>query len=375
MIKKFTTRFFAVVFAAALLLTLYMPAEVFAADPPYDKVVPYSSAIPAEKVTRYGMLPIYGRDVKDGTYDVEVVSSSSMFRVVKAVLTVKGDKMTADITLSGQGYSKLFMGTGKEAAASDMSDFIDYTEGDDGLYTFTVPVDGLDKALPCAGFSQRKEQWYDRLILFDASSLPKRALKVELPDYDAIESAVKGGGASGTGGTGGVLITQDEDSSTSSGSGSVSSGKPAEAMDIDMDDGEYSIDVIMTGGSGKASVSSPALLIVKDGKAYVRLVWSSSNYDYMIVGNEKYLNLNEGEGNSTFEIPLTVMDAEMDVIADTTAMGTPHEVAYTLTAYKESIGSKRQMPQEAAKRVLVIAVIIIIGGGFLNHYVKKKRRA
>ncbi len=371
MIKKFTTRFFAVVFAAAVLLTLYMPTEVFAADPPYDKVVPYSSAIPAEKVTRYGMLPIYGRDVKDGTYDVKVVSSSSMFRVVKAVLTVKGDKMTADITLSGQGYGKLFMGTGKEAAASDMSDFIDYTEGDDGLYTFTVPVDGLDKALPCAGFSQRTEQWYDRLILFDASSLPQKALKVELPDYDAIESAMKNGG---TGGTGGVLITQDGDDTASSES-SLPQGKPVEAMDIDMDDGEYSIDVIMTGGSGKASVSSPALLIVKEGKAYVRLVWSSSNYDYMIVGTQKYLNLNEEGGSSTFEIPLTVMDTEMDVIADTTAMGTPHEVAYTLTAYRESIGSKRQMPQEAAKRVLVIAVIIIIGGGFLNHYVKKKRRA
>lgn len=359
------------ILAAVLLAGL--SAEVLAAEPPYDQVVSYSQAIPAEEVTQYGMLPIYGRDVKDGSYDVEVRSSSSMFRVVKAKLTVEGDKMTADITLSGQGYIKLFMGTGKEAAASDMSDFIDYTEDDKGRYTFTVPVDGLNKALKCAGFSQRKQQWYDRLILFDASSLPEKALKVDLPDYDAIESAMKGG-------TGGVLITPSGVSGGDGGDGSQSEsgsaqGGTAKAMSIDMDDGEYSIDVILAGGSGKASVSTPTLLIVKDGKAYARLVWSSSNYDYMLVGSEKYLNLNEEGGSSTFEIPITAMDKEMKVIANTTAMGDPHEVNYTLTFYKESIGSKRQMPQEAAKRVLVIAVIIIIVGGVLNHYVKKKRRA
>lgn len=372
MMKKIRKYLFMTILTTVLLAGI--PAEALAAEPPYDQVVSYSKAIPAEEVTQYGMLPIYGRDVKNGTYDVEVRSSSTMFRVVKAKLTVDGNKMTADITLSGQGYIKLFMGTGKEAAASDMSDFIDYTEGDDGLYTFTVPVDGLDKALKCAAFSQRKQQWYDRLILFDASSLPEKALKVDLPDYDAIESAMRGG-------TGGVLITSsgvsgggdDEDGSQSQDAANQSG--TAKAMNIDIDDGEYSIDVILAGGSGKASVSTPTLLIVKDGKAYARLVWSSSNYDYMLVGSEKFLNLNEDGGSSTFEIPITAMDKEMKVIANTTAMGDPHEVNYTLTFYKESIGSKRQMPQEAAKRVLVIAVIIIIIGGVLNHYVKKKRRA
>lgn len=370
MMKRIKHYFITVFLTAVLVSAFCGPMEALAAEPPYDKVVSYSNAIPAEEVTQYGMLPIYGRDVKDGTYDVEVRSSSTMFRVVKAVLTVEGDEMTADITLSGQGYIKLFMGTGKEAAASDMSGFIDYTEGDDGLYTFTVPVDGLNKALSCAAFSQRKGQWYDRLILFDASSLPEKALEVDLPDYDAIESAMKNSGSGG--GTGGVLITSSgvigDEGSSSTG------GQSVKAMNIDMDDGEYSIDVILAGGSGKASVSSPTLLIVKEGRAYARLVWSSSNYDYMIVGSDKYLDINEGEGNSTFEIPITAMDKEMKVIADTTAMGTPHEVEYTLTFYKESIGSKKQMPQEAAKRVLVIAVIIIIVGGILNHYVKKKRR-
>ena len=43
------------------------------------------------------------------------------------------------------------------------------------------------------------------------------------------------------------------------------------------------------------------------------------------------------------------MDEPVSVIADTTAMGSPHEVEYTLLFYSDSIGSKGQLPQEAAK--------------------------
>ncbi|MDO5539457.1 MAG: hypothetical protein Q4F83_05215 [Eubacteriales bacterium] len=147
-----------------------------------------------------------------------------------------------------------------------------------------------------------------------------------------------------------------------------------EPVTLDLKDGEYSIELSMTGGSGKAAIVSPALLTVREGKAYVRLQWSSSNYDYMLVGTEKYLNENAEGGNSEFEIPITVLDNDMNVVADTTAMGTPHEINYTLTFYSDSIGSKSQMPQEAAKKVVAIALAIIIGGGILNHYVNKKRR-
>ena len=64
----------------------------------------------------------------------------------------------------------------------------------------------------------------------------------------------------------------------------------------------------------------------------------------------------------------------MPVIADTLAMGTPHEINYTLIFYSDSIGSKSQLPQEAAKRVVAVAMVIIVGGGILNYFVKKKRR-
>ena len=103
----------------------------------------------------------------------------------------------------------------------------------------------------------------------------------------------------------------------------------AAGMDIDKEDGEYSIQVDLEGGSGKASVTSPTLFTVKDGNGYAQIQWSSSNYDYMIVDGEKYEPVNK-DGNSTFEIPVTVFDAEMEVTADTVAMSTPHEIDYTL---------------------------------------------
>nr|WP_295265626.1 hypothetical protein [uncultured Blautia sp.] len=148
----------------------------------------------------------------------------------------------------------------------------------------------------------------------------------------------------------------------------------ADGMSVDKADGEYSIQVDLEGGSGKASVTSPTILTVEDGKAYAQIQWSSSNYDYMIVDGEKYLPTNEEGMNSVFEIPVLFMDEAMPVIADTTAMGAPHEIDYNLTFYSDSIGSKSQLPQEAAKRVVAVAMVIIVGGGILNYFVNKRNR-
>jgi hypothetical protein len=148
----------------------------------------------------------------------------------------------------------------------------------------------------------------------------------------------------------------------------------AQSLTLDKENGEYSIQVDLEGGSGKASVTSPTLITVKDGEVTANIQWSSSNYDYMIVDGEKYLPVNDEGTNSEFQIPVSVMDEAMPVIADTTAMGTPHEINYTLTFYSDSIGSKSQMPQEAAKRVVAVALVIIVGGGILNYFVNKRNR-
>lgn len=147
----------------------------------------------------------------------------------------------------------------------------------------------------------------------------------------------------------------------------------AQAFTLDKEDGEYSIQVELEGGSGKASVTSPTLITVKNGEVTADIQWSSSNYDYMIVDGEKYLPVNEEGTNSEFLIPVTIMDESMPVIADTTAMGTPHEINYTLTFYSDSIGSKSQMPQEAAKRVVAVALPMQLRSAPENPYTAQRK--
>lgn len=300
-------------------------------------------------LTQYGMLPIYGNDIADGEYSIDVKTSDEALGFREAKLTVSGGKMKAELTVGNIDYTRLYLGdtrnASKEKAAFE----------EDGYPVYEVPVEALDRTISCSVYDAGKEEWNEYGILFEASTLPEDALFVEIPDYDLIENAVNS-----------YESAADEQESREL--------TPVTPVSVDLKDGEYSVSVDMTGGSGKAFIQSPALLIVKDGKAYARVEWSSSNYDYMRVGTEKYLNLSEEDVNSSFEIPIGCWDEDMTVIADTTAMGTPHEVEYVFTFYKNSIGSKGKLPQEAAKRVVIFAMFIIVGGGILNHVVKRRRR-
>ena len=98
-------------------------------------------------------------------------------------------------------------------------------------------------------------------------------------------------------------------------------------------------EVELSGGSGRASVQSPAKLTVENGVASADIVWSSSSYDYMMVNGEKILPIST-ENGSEFIIPVIGFDFNMPVSADTTAMSTPHEIEYTLKFISESISAK-----------------------------------
>ena len=239
-----------------------------------------------------GMTPVLVSELRDGVYQIQVDSSSSMFRIEACELTVKDGSMTADMKMGGTGYLKLYMGTGEEAAKAPEEKMIPFEEAADGSHHFTVPVEALDKELDCAAFSKKKEKWYDRVLVFRADSLPADAL------------------------TDAAQVT---------------------AESLGLADGCYTVEVSMEGGSGRVSVESPAKLVVKDQKAVAEIVWSSPNYDYMKVGEEKFLPVNQGGETSVFEIPVTVFDRKMAVAADTTAMSTPHEIEYTLLFDSASI--------------------------------------
>lgn len=236
-------------------------------------------------VVKEGMTPITAEGINDGTYEIKVESSSSMFKITQCQLTVSNGKMTATMTMGGKGYRYLFMGTGEQAVNAAEEQFIPYVEDAAGAHTFTVPVEALDSGIACTAFSDKKEKWYDRTLCFLADSLPEGALK------------------------------------------DVAAGKSV--SELNLKDGSYSITATLEGGSGKAKIEAASVKIA-EGKAIATITWSSKNYDYMIVDGAKYENINT-EGNSVFEIPVLGFDYKMPVKADTTAMGTPHEIEYTIT--------------------------------------------
>ena len=247
-----------------------------------------------EQVGEEGMEPINGEQVNDGVYDITVDSSSRMFHITSCELTVQDGKMSAVMTMSGTGYLYVFMGTGEQAVQADESEYIGFEQTDSGEHTFTVPVEALDKEISCTAFSKNKKKWYDRTLVVRADSLPT----------DALSEAVR---------------TTPES--------------------LQLQDGTYTVEVTLTGGSGRATVSSPAELVVADGTVTARLVWSSPNYDYMKVDGVQYNPVNT-EGNAAFDIPVTVFDYKMPVSADTTAMSTPHEIEYFLYFDSSSIKAK-----------------------------------
>lgn len=96
-------------------------------------------------------------------------------------------------------------------------------------------------------------------------------------------------------------------------------------------DGSYWIRVSMTGGSGRASISSPTGFYVKDGQATADIHWSSASYDYMKLDGVRYDAFTDAAGYSAMTIPVSALDAAIPVLADTTAMSKPYEIEYQLS--------------------------------------------
>lgn len=293
---KANNKFFPAVALASLLLlgagcAANTDSQQADSQPTSDAVASADEMAGVEDVVEEGMTPIDGSQVKDGVYDITVDSSSSMFQIVSCELTVENGSMTAQMTMGGTGYLYVYMGTGEQAANADESEYIPFVEDAAGAHTYTVPVEALDAGVPCAAFSKNKEKWYDRTLVFRADSLPADAFAE------------------------GIVTT---------------------AEDLALADGAYQVDVTLEGGSGRASVESPAQMTVENGKVTATIVWSSSNYDYMKVDGVRYDAVIEND-RSVFTIPVTCFDWKMAVVADTIAMSQPHEIDYALRFDSASI--------------------------------------
>ncbi|MBO4386210.1 MAG: hypothetical protein J5817_04245 [Treponema sp.] len=273
-----------------------------------------------------GLLPVLADSIEEGSYEIETASSSSMFRIEKAVLYVKDNAMTADLTLSGKGYSNVTMLSAEDSAALTSLEGTGPVIDGNGKYVFKVPVQSLNTELLCSAFSKKKQKWYERRVVFYSEKIPAENLFVT----------------------------------------------PYVMGKCSLKDGSYKINVSLSGGSGRASVKSPADLRVKDGMPLAQIEWSSPNYDYMILNGEKLLPL-ANKQNSVFELPVLVFDKPMSVFADTTAMSTPHEILYQLEFSLETAQRK-----EFNISTLIIPAISLLAAAvlllFLVRLCLKKRK-
>ena len=112
-------------------------------------------------------------------------------------------------------------------------------------------------------------------------------------------------------------------------------------------DGTYQVAVTLQGGTGRTSVKSPCALTVSGGQMTAKVVWSSTNFTWMKVGGVTYNNENSG-GNSTFTIPVSALDTPIDISAETTAMGTPHVIDYTLTFSSSGVTMKGERGESSS---------------------------
>ena len=236
--------------------------------------------------------------LEDGVYIATFDTDSSMFHVNemcdgKGELTVKDGEMSIHISLPSKSILNLYYGLAEDAQKEGAVlleptvDTIDYDDGTtEEVHGFDIKVPYLDEEFDVALIG-KKGVWYDH--------------KVSVKD-PVLKSDVNNGA--------------NDDS-------------PEVSEDVKVEEGEFTVEVTLEGGSGKATITSPCTIKSDDKGVIAVIEWSSPNYDYMIVDGEKYLPVNT-EGNSLFEIPVKDINKPLEVIADTVAMSKPHEIEYTL---------------------------------------------
>jgi major membrane immunogen (membrane-anchored lipoprotein) len=246
--------------------------------------------------------------IADGTYVATFTTDNPMFHVNEAnqdkgILTVENGNMTIHVSLQSKKIVNLYPGTAEDAQKDGAelleptTDTVTYSDGfTDEVYGFDVPVPALDEEFDLALLGT-KGNWYDHKVVVSDP--------VEGDDISAVI-------------------------------GESAGAQAATPSELGISDGEHTVEVTLDGGTGRASVNSPAQIRKEGDECIAVITWSSPHYDYMIVDGQRYEPVNT-EGNSVFEIPVPYFDKAVKVIADTTAMSEPHEIEYTLTFDSSSI--------------------------------------
>ena len=279
---------------------------------------------------------------ENGIYKVNnVTSSSSMFNVVDCKLTSKNGKMSAVLTLSGTGYGYLYMGTKEEAAKADSSSWIPFVTDNNGKYTYTVPVEALDKGINVAAYSTKNKIWYDRILTFKSETVKK------ISDIDSGNGGTGGnsgttGGntnpSGGTGGSGSVLKPNDGKAENESKYEADTSGATGRVnSSTTLADGVYTPDrFTWSGGTGKVKIYCNKITI-KNGQAYATLVFDSDHYQYVKANGNTYYTSKSG-GTATVTIPVA-LNQNNKILGMTDKMSVAHEIEYTIFVYLAAAGN------------------------------------
>lgn len=275
----------------------------------------------------------------DGTYTIDVDSSNSMFRVVACKLIVKNGKMTAVLTLSGTGYDYLYVGTTAkdedevktEVENADSKSWVPFVADSNGKYTYTIPVESLDRGIAVAAFSHKKQSWFGRLLTFKSETLQKVGDGGSTNPSDSSKPSGNNGNSGASKPNDGKADQESKWEADTSGSTSAINSSTTLA------DGVYTPDRFSwSGGTGKVKITCNKVTI-QNGQAYATLVFDSDHYQYVKANGRTYYTT-KGSGMATVVIPIA-LNQNNTILGMTDKMSVAHEVAYTIFVYLAAAGN------------------------------------
>lgn len=317
------------------------------------------------------------RIIADGTYQVNAEAGGKMFRVTDCVMTVKNGQMTAAVTLSGQGYNRIYLGDVNNASDDEKNWILP-----DSLlaeqYTFQIPVEKLDEVMTIAVHTTKSNKWDTRTLTFHSEGMTKIADSnngnASNGNNGSNGSLTPGGNnnnpGNGSNGNNQGNAENNNGNSGTTGNNTTNNGKPDQESKYESDlnkstarvnsttglkDGVYTPDSFSwSGGTGKVSITC-SKVTVTGGQAYATITFSSPHYQYVKANGNVYYPSAKTGSSTSFVIPVE-MNKNNSVVGMTTAMSTAHEIKYTIFVYIAEAAKANASARANGKEVTVIGV-------------------
>ena len=315
------------------------------------------------------------RIIADGTYQVNAEAGGKMFRVTDCVMTVKNGQMTAAVTLSGQGYNRIYLGDVNNASDDEKNWILP-----DSLlaeqYTFQIPVEKLDEVMTIAVHTTKSNKWDTRTLTFHSEGMTKIADSnngnASNGNNGSNGSLTPGGNnnnpGNGSNGNNQGNAENNNGNSGTTGNNTTNNGKPDQESKYESDlnkstarvnsttglkDGVYTPDSFSwSGGTGKVSITC-SKVTVTGGQAYATITFSSPHYQYVKANGNVYYPSAKTGSSTSFVIPVE-LNKNNSVVGMTTAMSTAHEIKYTIFVYISEAAKANASARANGKEVTVI---------------------